>query len=270
LRHRTLLSQRGLAPPAIFAVETATSHSRGNHLAAAWQVGEGASPRRDAFQIYAQVQRLQANGPWQTGSDCSESVLQASASRHFRCPGSSGPFALGIAERLVLGDGGRRLVFLPGRLNVPDVLIIGLTARPRRPLPRPAPSLVCFYSDSVGARTAKEPRAAGCRRRHRCVGGRAAGHRAGPHRQRIAQARANGTYHRLNDPRAPTTSKNGRQGEAFPSSTSMSISSIKRRACACDYAPAIRNVGLFETLTDKWEQLRSMPRQKSLRRKQPT
>ena len=45
------------------------------------------------------------------------------------------PFALSIAERLVLGDGGRRLVFLPGRGNVPDVLIIGLTARPRRPLP---------------------------------------------------------------------------------------------------------------------------------------
>jgi hypothetical protein len=44
-----------------------------------------------------------------------------------------------IAERLVLGDGGRRLVFLPGRGNVPDVLIIGLTARPRRTLPRPAP-----------------------------------------------------------------------------------------------------------------------------------
>jgi hypothetical protein len=33
---------------ATFAVETATSHFRGNHLAAAWQVGEGASPPLDA------------------------------------------------------------------------------------------------------------------------------------------------------------------------------------------------------------------------------
>jgi hypothetical protein len=33
---------------AIFAVETATSHFRGNHLAAVWQVGEGASPSPDA------------------------------------------------------------------------------------------------------------------------------------------------------------------------------------------------------------------------------
>ena len=29
---------------ATFAVETATSHFRGNHLAAVWQVGEGARP----------------------------------------------------------------------------------------------------------------------------------------------------------------------------------------------------------------------------------
>jgi len=33
---------------ATFAVETATSHYRGYHLAAAWQVGEGASPSLDA------------------------------------------------------------------------------------------------------------------------------------------------------------------------------------------------------------------------------
>jgi len=32
---------------ATFAVETATSHLHGNHLAAAWQVGEGASPSLD-------------------------------------------------------------------------------------------------------------------------------------------------------------------------------------------------------------------------------
>ena len=33
---------------AMFAAETATSHLCGNHLAAVWQVGEGASLRRDA------------------------------------------------------------------------------------------------------------------------------------------------------------------------------------------------------------------------------
>ena len=39
---------------AIFAVETATSHSRGDHLAAVWQVGEGASPHRDVLLICGQ------------------------------------------------------------------------------------------------------------------------------------------------------------------------------------------------------------------------
>jgi hypothetical protein len=36
----------------MFAVETATSHFRGNHLAAVRQVGEGASPRLDAPSIW--------------------------------------------------------------------------------------------------------------------------------------------------------------------------------------------------------------------------
>ena len=36
----------------MFAVETATSHFRENHLAAVRQVGEGASPRLDASSIW--------------------------------------------------------------------------------------------------------------------------------------------------------------------------------------------------------------------------
>ncbi len=34
--------------PLCLPPSTATSHLRGDHLAAEWQVGEGASPRRDA------------------------------------------------------------------------------------------------------------------------------------------------------------------------------------------------------------------------------
>ena len=43
-----------------FAVKTATSHFRGNHLAAVWQVGEGASLRRDAYSnMRSELERLQ-------------------------------------------------------------------------------------------------------------------------------------------------------------------------------------------------------------------